>query len=44
MDWVRETLLIERNIHVFLAGVEPRSSGFIFFLSCIVDSKPPQHK
>jgi hypothetical protein len=27
MDWVREGLLIEKNIHVFLGGVEPRLSG-----------------
>jgi len=33
MDWVREALLIERNIHVFLAGVEPRLYGLIVFLN-----------
>jgi hypothetical protein len=27
MNWVREGLLIERNIHVFIGGVEPRLSG-----------------
>jgi aspartyl/asparaginyl beta-hydroxylase (cupin superfamily) len=33
MDWVREVLLIESNIYVFLAGVEPRLYGLIVFLS-----------